>query len=108
VREGGTEAGDPLPLDEVAVDEYDHPRWNAQIWIPEGAETVLGSERFQDLAERISRLKGVEDLAWEDREVMLVRLAAGMERDDLRKRVVQVLRRALRAAEADEAVANEA
>lgn len=92
---------DPLPLDEVSVDPYDDGRWNGQVWIPEGAETVLGERRFTRLAGQIGRLKGVEDLAWEDREVMLVRLAPGVEPDDLRRRVVGVLRRARRAAEGE-------
>jgi hypothetical protein len=103
VRESPSAADDPLPLDEVAVDVYDHARWNAQIWIPEGAEAVLGARRFESLARRISRLKGVTDLTWEDREVMLVRLAADVEHDNLRKRVMQVLRRARREAEAEDA-----
>ena len=95
---------DPLPLDEVAVDPYDGDPWNAQIWIPEGAEAVLGTERFERLAAQIRRLKGVEDLAWEDREVLLIRAAPGLDPDDLRRRVVAVLRRARKeaATEGDE------
>ena len=92
---------DPLPLDEVAVDPYDGDRWNAQIWIPEGAEAVLGTERFERLETQIRRLKGVEDLAWEDREVMLVRVAPGTDPEDLRRRVVAVLRRARKSAETE-------
>ena len=94
---------DPLPLDEVAVDPYDGDPWNAQIWIPEGAEAVLGSERFGRLGERMRRLKGIEDLAWEDREVMLIRLAPGVAVDDVRRRVVALLRRERKGAETDEA-----
>ena len=89
---------DPLPLDEVAVDPYDGDPWNAQIWIPEGAEAVLGTELFERLGERIGRLKGIEELAWEDREVMLVRLAPGTDTEDVRRRVVSILRRARKAA----------
>ena len=92
---------DPLPLDEVAVDPYDGDPWNAQIWIPEGAEAVLGTERFERLGDRILRLKGVEDLAWEDREVMLIRVAPGLDPDDLRRRVVALLRRARKDAATD-------
>ena len=92
---------DPLPLDEVAVDAFEGDPWNAQVWIPEGAEAVLGTERFERLAERIGRLKGVEELAWEDREVMLVRLAPGVEADDLRRRVIAVLQRARKDADAE-------
>ncbi len=92
---------DPLPLDEISVDPYDHPRLNAQIWIPEGAEAVLGERRFERLADQIRRLRGVEELVWEDREVMLIRLAPGVDHGDLRKRIVGVVRRAQRAADAD-------
>jgi hypothetical protein len=92
---------DPLPLDEVAVDPYDVDPWNAQIWIPEGAEAVLGTERFERLGAQIRRLKGVEDLAWEDREVMLIRAAPGLDPDDLRRRVVTLLRRARKGAESE-------
>lgn len=98
-HEEPTGVDDPLPLDEVTVERYDHPRWNAQIRIPEEAGAVLGPTRFAGLDGRISRLKGVEDLAWEDREVMLVRLAADVDRDELRTRVVQVLQRARLAAD---------
>ncbi|MCA1572660.1 MAG: hypothetical protein LC798_20660 [Chloroflexi bacterium] len=82
----------------MAVDPYDGDPWNAQIWIPEGAEAVLGTERFRRLGDRIGRLKGVEELAWEDREVMLIRVAPGIDPDDLRRRVVTMLRRARKAA----------
>jgi hypothetical protein len=107
LREAASSVDDPLPLDEVAVEDNDDPRWNARIWIPEGAETVIGSERFERLGEAVAHLEGVDALAWEDREVMLVRLAAGVRRDDLRGRVVQLLAEARRAAEADDAAAEE-
>jgi alpha-beta hydrolase superfamily lysophospholipase len=87
------EPADPLPLDEVAVDPYDHDRFNAQIWIPEGAEVALGEARFAELATRLARLKGIEDLVHEDREVFLIRVAHGQDLDALRSRVVGVVRR---------------
>ncbi|MGH2455494.1 MAG: hypothetical protein ACRDHD_04475 [Candidatus Limnocylindria bacterium] len=83
------------------MEAYDGGRWNAQIWIPERAEAVLGPDRFARLGDRIGRLKGVGDLAWEDREVMLVRISSDVEPEDLRRRVAAVLRRARQAAEAD-------
>lgn len=70
------------------------------MWIPEGTEAVLGERRFEQLADQIRRLEGVERLVWEDREVMIARLASGVDRGELRKRIVEVVRRARRAAEA--------
>lgn len=92
---------DPFPLDEIAVDPYDGSPFNAQIWIPEGAEAVLGKDGFLALPGRLARLKGVEDLVHEDREIMLVRVAADQDLDELRRRVVGVMRRLKRAAEGE-------
>jgi hypothetical protein len=89
---------DPLPLDEIGVDPYDHDHFNAQIWIPEGAEPVLGEARFRALPDRLARLKGIEELVHEDREVMLIRVADDQDLDDLRRRVVAVVKRMKRAA----------
>ena len=95
------EPDDFLPLDEIGVDEYGpHPRFNAQIWIPEGAEIALGEARFAELVDRFARLKGVEEVVHEDREVFLVRLAPGEDRDALKARVVGVVRRMKEAAAA--------
>jgi pimeloyl-ACP methyl ester carboxylesterase len=105
LRERGfvEEPDDALPLDEIGVDPYDaHPRFNAQIWIPEGAEIALGPERFDGLEERLGKLKGIEDFAHEDREVFLVRVADGVDLDALRTRVVGVLRRQKHAAAREE------
>ena len=100
---GVTESDEALPLGEVAVAPYDGDPWNAQLWIPEGAESVLGRQRFEALAPAIEGLTGVRRLAWEDREVMLVELAPGTDLDALRQRIVELLRTARKAAAADEA-----
>jgi acylglycerol lipase len=92
---------DPLPLDEIVVDEYEHPRFNAQIWIPEGAEAVLGESRFVELPARLARLKGVEELVHEDREVFLIRAAPDRDLDSVRTGVVGVVRRMKQAAAAE-------
>ena len=97
------EEDDLLPLDEIAVDGYEHPRFNAQIWIPEGAEAALGEARFGELAGRLAKLKGVEDLVHEDREVFLIRVASDRDLDAVRTGVVGVVRRMKRAAEAEAA-----
>lgn len=96
------EPDDFLPLDEIGVDPYDaHPRFNAQIWIPEGAEAALGEARFLELRDRFAKLKGVEDVVHEDREVFLVRVAADRDLESLRSSVVGVVRRMKQAAARD-------
>jgi hypothetical protein len=108
LREEGPADDDALPLDEIGVDPVDSGhyggRFNVTIWIPEGAETVLGEERFEQLTGRMARLKGVLDVVHEDREVFLVRVEDGQDLDALRRRVVGVVRRLREAAgrEADE------
>lgn len=94
-----------LPLDAIAVDSVDAAlyggRFNATIWIPEGAEAVLGEERFEALPGRLAELIGVTDLVHEDREVFLIRVADGQDLDELRRRVVSVVRRLRVSAERD-------
>jgi hypothetical protein len=94
-RAGGfvKQPDDFLPLEEIAIDPYDHERFNAQIWIPEGAEAALGEARFAELSVRLARLKGIEDLVHEDREVFLIRVAPDQDLDALRSRVVGVVGR---------------
>jgi hypothetical protein len=84
-------------IDEIAVDavERDHD-WNAQIWIPEYAEPVLGGEIFDALEARLGAIPGIEQLAWEDREVFLVRVATGTSLEDVRRHAVDVMRGAIR------------
>jgi len=99
---GFEEASDDfLPLDEIGVDAYDHERFNAQIWIPEGAEAALGEARFLELRDRFAKLKGVEDVVHEDREVFLVRVAPDRDLESLRSSVVGVVRRMKQAAARD-------
>jgi len=103
LRAEGPADDDALPLDEIGVDPVDPAdyagRFNATIWIPEGAEVVLGEERFEELPGRLAKLKGVENLVHEDREVFLIRVADGQDLDELRRRVVGVVRRLRDAAE---------
>ena len=103
IRTQGPVDDDPFPLDEIAVDGVDPAdyggRFNATIWIPEGAEAVLGEGRFEELPRRLARLKGVLDLVHEDREVFLVRVEDGEDLDELRRRVVGVVGRMRKAAE---------
>jgi alpha-beta hydrolase superfamily lysophospholipase len=103
LRQRGPGEDDPLPLDEIVVDPVDPAhyggRFNATIWIPEGAEAVLGEERFEELPRRLARLKGVLDLVHEDREVFPISVADGQDLDELRRRVVGVVRRLRDAAE---------
>jgi hypothetical protein len=103
LRTEGPADDDALPLDEIGVDPVDTAdyggRFNATIWIPEGAEVVLGEERFEELPGRLAKLKGVVNLVHEDREVFLIRVADGQDLDELRRRVVRVVRRLREAAE---------
>ena len=96
---------DPLPLDEIGVDPYDDERFNAQIWIPEGAEAVLGEARFVALQDRFAKLKGIEEVVHEDREVFLVRVAKDRDLEAVRNSVVGVVRRMKQAAARDESAA---
>ncbi len=103
LRTLGPADDDALPLDEIGVDPVDPAhyggRFNATIWIPEGAEAVLGEGRFEELSRRLARLKGVLDLVHEDREVFLVRVEDGEDLDELRRRVVGVVSRMRKAAD---------
>ena len=62
---------------------------------------MLGERLFEELPTRLARLKGIEDLVHEDREVMLIRVAADADLDQIRTRVVGVVRR-MKAAAAKE------
>lgn len=90
---GFTIEQDDLPLEEIVVDPYEHELYNAQIWIPEGAEFTLGEERFAELPTRLGKLKGIEEIVQEDREVFLIRVADDIDLDGLRRRVVGLVRR---------------
>lgn len=103
LRTTGPADDDGLPLDEISVDPVDPDdyggRFNATIWIPEGAEAVLGEQRFEEVPHRLAGLKGVLDLIHEDREVFLVRVEDGQDLDALRRRVVGMIRQLRQAAE---------
>jgi hypothetical protein len=89
-------------VDEIGVDPIDGDRdWNAQIWIPEYAEPVLGREIFDSLEARLRAIPGVERLVWEDREVFLARVAKNTELEDVRRHAVDAVRAAIRDAGRD-------
>jgi hypothetical protein len=84
-------------IDEIGVDPVDGDRdWNAQIWIPEYAEPILGGEIFESLEARLGAIPGIERLVWEDREVFLARVANGTDLEDVRQHVVDAVRGAIR------------
>jgi hypothetical protein len=60
----------------------------AEIWISEATESIIGEPAFGQLEARLNGLNGVERIAWEDREHFLVRLRRGWDlgrlRDDVR------------------------
>ncbi len=83
-------------IEEVGVDPMEgDPDWNAQIWIPEYAEPVLGQELFEGLEARLRAIPGVERLAWEDREVFLVRVARGTNLEDVQAHAVATVKSAV-------------
>jgi hypothetical protein len=84
-------------IDEIGVDPVDDDReWNAQIWIPEYAEPVLGRDIFESLEARLGAIPGIERLAWEDREVFLARVAKGTSIEDVQRLAVDAVRGAIR------------
>jgi hypothetical protein len=84
-----------VDLHDVSVDPIEgDPDWNAEIWIPESAESILGEREFEGLEGRFAALDGVERIGWEDRERFLVRLRPGTDLGDLREKVSAALRAA--------------
>jgi hypothetical protein len=82
-------------IDEIDVDAVDSGEWNARIWIPEYAEPVLGGELFESLEARLAAIPAIERLVWEDREVFLARTTPGADLEDLKQRVLDVMRGAV-------------
>lgn len=86
-------------IDEIDVGAIDRDRdWNAEIWVPESAEAILGEELFVGLEARPAAVPGIERLAWEDREVFLAHVARGTDLGELKTRVVDVVRGSVAAA----------
>ena len=82
-------------LDEVTVEAIDaDPDWNAELWISEAAETVLGREAYDGLFDRFAAIPGVERIEWEDRERFLVRLRRGTDMAGFEAAARQALREA--------------
>lgn len=82
-------------LDDVSVEPIEGDRdFNAELWISEAAETVLGREAFDGLYDRFAAIPGVERLAWEDRERFLLRLRQGTDPNDVQEAARLALREA--------------
>jgi hypothetical protein len=65
-----------VDLTDIEVVPSQHAGWDLEVWIPEGAEQELGRDRFSMLLDRLTEIEAFGEVAWEDREVFLVRLAA--------------------------------
>jgi hypothetical protein len=95
----GTDADLDRELEDVMVEAIDGDRdWNAELWISEAAETVLGREAYDGLYDRFAAIPGVERLEWEDRERFLVRLRRGTDVHAVREAARAALRDARRSA----------
>jgi hypothetical protein len=77
------------------------PDWNADLWITEAAEPILGEREFERLEKRFAAIPGVERIGWEDREHFLLKVRKGTDLGAAR----DAIRRALR--EAYEATTNQ-
>lgn len=87
-------------IDDVSVEAIEGDRdWNAELWISEVAETVLGREAYDGLYDRFAAIPGVEQLEWEDRERFLLRLRRGADLELVRLAARRVMRDALAAAD---------
>lgn len=79
------------------------PDWNAEIWITEAVESMLGSAAFTRLESSFAGLDGIERIAWEDREHFLIRVRRGADLGQIRDSVRAVLAAAREAAGAGQA-----
>ncbi len=72
----GAEADAPLTVDELLATVKPSelaPAFTHQLWLDESAESEWGSERFEGYGSRLAAQDGVEDVLWEDRELIHVR-----------------------------------
>jgi hypothetical protein len=84
-------------VEDVSVEPIEGDRdWNAELWISEAAETVLGREAYDGLYDRFAAIPGVERLSWEDRERFLLRLRHGTNPADVRDAARRALHEARR------------
>ena len=91
---------DPDDLEDVTVEAVEgDPDWNAELWISEAAETILGRHAYEGLYDRFAAIPGVERLEWEDREKFLLRLGAGASAASVREAARSALREARSASE---------
>jgi len=89
----GTAEDPASDLEDVSVEEIEGDSvWNAELWITEAAEAILGREAYDGLFERFAALPGVEQIEWEDREKFLLRLRPGTNVDAVRVAARRALR----------------
>lgn len=74
---------------EVAL--VDDDRWDAEVQVPDAAESVLGAAAYATLEDRIAAVPGVLEVRGEDREVFLVRLSPEVGPERVRDGVQAVL-----------------
>jgi hypothetical protein len=79
------------------------PDWNADLWITEAAEPILGEREFESLEARFATIPGVERVGWEDREHFVLKLRNGTDLSAIRDAVKRTLREAYEAATNHEA-----
>lgn len=73
------------------------PDWNAEIWITEAAEPILGQELFEQLEGKLAAISGIERLGWEDREHFLLKVSRGTDLASIQDSVRDILRASYRA-----------
>lgn len=82
-------------LEDVSVEAIEGDRdWNAELWISEAAETVLGREAYDGLYDRFAAIPGVERLDWEDRERFLLRVRHGTDLAAVREAALRAMHEA--------------
>lgn len=100
-QDGVTSEGDDnlRELQDVEIEPIKgYPDWNADLWITEAAEPILGEREFERLEARFAAIPGVERVGWEDREHFLLRLRKGSDIAVIRDAARRELRKAYEAA----------
>lgn len=94
-RLSGPPPDDAMPIDDIDVVTIDDdPEWDVEIWIPEYAEQVLGDVEYTRLPDRLERVRGVRQLAWEDRERFLAKVEKSTTLDEVKTGIAEALRQA--------------
>lgn len=91
VREalGWSASGSPTSVELTPVEEFSE--WDVQVEVAEDLVEVVGFEAYASLEERFGSVPGVVAAMFEDREVCLLKLAAGADRDAVRRGLEAVL-----------------